>query len=71
MKRFSAVVGYSDRTWAPTALVRVCYNEKVKATNCFLGFYTALSDVEFNDLIHVRSHLTNRMHYLWWKPDEG
>lgn len=69
MKRFFAVKGYSDRTWAPAALVRVCLNETVIATNCFLGFYMAQSDVEFNDQIHVRSHLTNRMHYLWWKPD--
>lgn len=66
---FSAVVGYSDRTWAPAAMVRVCHNEKIKAVNCVLGFYMALSDVEWNDQIFVRSHLTNRMHYLWWKPD--
>ena len=64
---FSAVNGYSDRTWAPAAKVRVFLNanETVIATNCFLGFYMAKSDVTPDEQFRLKSFLETMLQ-VWW-----
>lgn len=64
---FSAVNGYSDRTWVPAAKVRVCLDKTVMATNCFLGFYMAKSDVCFYDQFELRLYLETFMQVIWLK----
>lgn len=65
MKRFSAGIGYSDRTWAPAAEVRVFLDETVIATNCFLGFYMATSDVDADEQMRLRSFLETMTQVIW------